>query len=96
MKEFTKLREIRKTNHCLNDNMREYIFEIKRRNAKNGVLSCEVCGSVQDLEIHHKRYSLDVCVADLAILCSKCHHSISDYRNFNNPERMAEMSIATV
>ena len=38
-----------------------------------GITSCERCGSKKLLEIHHKRYSLDITLKDLEFICHKCH-----------------------
>ena len=77
-----ELREIRAVNHSNVNLFRCYILQIKGE-------QCESCGATKKLEIHHKRYALDVCLADLAVLCHDCHHSISDFRNFDHPERVA-------
>ena len=34
---------------------------------------CKECGSVEDLQIHHKRYSYPIELKDLVRLCRGCH-----------------------
>lgn len=34
---------------------------------------CEMCGSVEDLHIHHKRYSYPIVKEDLMRVCRNCH-----------------------
>jgi len=67
-----KQREIRRINHNLCDNMRDYIYHLKGR-------VCEECGETNNLEIHHKRYGLDVSINDLSILCHDCHVGANNY-----------------
>lgn len=51
--------------------LRHYILVLKERDL--GKLMCEVCSSENKLEIHHKRYGIDVTYQDLQLLCHKCH-----------------------
>jgi hypothetical protein len=34
---------------------------------------CEICGSVEELHIHHKRYAYPIIRDDLIRLCARCH-----------------------
>lgn len=34
---------------------------------------CEICGSTDDLHIHHKQYVLPIVKKDLQRLCRRCH-----------------------
>ncbi len=48
----------------------------KLRNIKLDFISCcEICGSKQNIEIHHLDYKhlYDVQLSDLKVLCRKCH-----------------------
>lgn len=45
----------------------------------DGILpkNCEICGSTENLEIHHKNYSYPIIKEDLARLCKSCHSKIT-------------------
>jgi hypothetical protein len=45
------------------------------RQKLNQVGKCETCGSINNLEVHHKRYKklFDIELSDLMVLCRKCH-----------------------
>jgi len=42
---------------------------------------CQVCGELNNLEIHHKQYTNNL--EDLAVLCKKCHMKIHRKRDEN-------------
>ena len=53
-------------------NIRQYVLALKEQEL--GGLKCELCGKrKKGLNVHHKRYGLDVNYYDLELLCSKCH-----------------------
>ena len=57
--------------------LRPYIIAIKTQEL--GQIRCESCG--QDgvpIEIHHKRYGIDVNYYDLMLLCKDCHDKLRD------------------
>ena len=57
--------------------LRPYILAIKQREL--GQLKCESCGqSEAPIEIHHKRYGIDVNYYDLMLLCKDCHDKLRD------------------
>ena len=37
---------------------------------------CKLCGTTEDLHIHHIRYKYPIKEGDLVRLCRKCHHNI--------------------
>jgi len=43
----------------------------KRQNNK-----CNFCYSNKKLELHHKRYELDININDYYLICHKCHRKI--------------------
>lgn len=51
--------------------LRPYILNIKEKEL--GSLNCEICGSDNNIEIHHKRYGSDITIKDLELLCFNCH-----------------------
>ena len=52
--------------------LRPHIMALKERDL--GSLKCERCGiESKPLDIHHKRYGIDVNYYDLEILCVPCH-----------------------
>lgn len=51
--------------------LQHYILALKCRDL--GELKCEECGNLEDLQIHHKRYGIDVTYYDLQLLCRNCH-----------------------
>ena len=69
MSELKKQREIRKLNHDIL-RMKNYIFFALFGENKP---FCQECKATRNIEIHHKRYDVDVTIYDLDILCHKCH-----------------------
>jgi len=43
---------------------------------------CEICGSIENLEIHHKNYTRDI--RDIQLLCRKCHGKMKRKERWNN------------
>jgi len=64
-------RDIRLLNHEDITALRPYILALKERDL--GSIKCEQCGNTDDLNIHHKKYGLDVNYYDLELLCFDCH-----------------------
>jgi len=76
MSKLETARRIREINHSMNSNMRSYILAVIFGD-KN--VCCQECKSTnKPLEFHHKRYGLDVTVADLEYLCRECHSGRDD------------------
>lgn len=55
---------------------REFIFVVKGK-------KCELCGSLKDIQIHHKRYingrlAWEYIPDDVVVLCGNCHKRIHD------------------
>jgi uncharacterized OB-fold protein len=62
--------------------LRRYILSLKERDL-NG-LRCEGCGATdKPLDIHHKRYGIDVNYYDLELLCPDCHVAVNPSRYDN-------------
>ena len=59
---------------------------------------CEDCNSMKKLQIHHKKYSEDIKLNDIEILCFKCHKKKHKIRgtciltNINKKEFTARVS----
>lgn len=67
-----------KDNPLLLDNLRAkllYDFDKLTRLTWSDKLPtlCEVCGSTEDLHIHHKRYAYPIIRDDIVRLCRRCH-----------------------
>jgi len=48
---------------------------------------CMKCGSLENLEIHHKIYSEDLNIKDLLVLCKTCHRFIHSFRYKNGKNK---------
>lgn len=55
--------------------LRAYAYHYLRNEVfKRANYKCEKCGSSEELQLHHKRYSYDI--KDIEALCRKCHDKI--------------------
>ncbi len=69
--------------------LRPYIMHLKEKEL--GFLHCEGCGETEGtLDVHHKRYGLDVTMRDLELLCGPCH----DKKTFQAPLTQTDFDIA--
>jgi hypothetical protein len=76
----------------LRDKLRQD-FALLTRLTFNDILikSCEVCGSTEELQIHHKRYVYPIIREDLIRLCSRCH--FLEHQKLPSPTNRVTVSI---
>ena len=70
-------RELRQINHDITTQMRQYVLFAIFEDNKHYCFDCKCTD--KPLEIHHKRYGLDVNIYDLEILCHDCHKLKNNY-----------------
>lgn len=70
-KDFGITKQERMQEHYDSIFLRPWILAVKEREL--GKLMCEDCGSEENLQIHHKRYGIDVTYYDLKLVCFQCH-----------------------
>jgi 5-methylcytosine-specific restriction endonuclease McrA len=70
--------------------------------SKTREIKCEECGTYENLEFHHKKYSTEenATIKDIKILCTKCHRNAKASKRrgsglrtiFENGKRFCEVS----